>query len=132
MQILVSCSKGISNDTLETVNEILDRVVPPELRERLAYLSGPSFAAEVAAGQPTAVTIASKHDDVAARVQALMSTPRFRCYRTDDVIGGALHREIWKYCQSTSGVQPQVLQYLRVRSAGCGHSESWFLSVSCL
>ena len=46
-QILVSCTKGILNDTLETVNQILTRVLPPALHERLAFLSGPSFAAEV-------------------------------------------------------------------------------------
>jgi glycerol-3-phosphate dehydrogenase (NAD(P)+) len=59
-QILVSCTKGILNDTLETVNEILERVLPARLRSRLAYLSGPSFAAEVAQCHPTLVTIASK------------------------------------------------------------------------
>lgn len=47
VQILVSCSKGISNDTLETVNQIMTRVLPKPLHNRLAYLSGPSFAAEV-------------------------------------------------------------------------------------
>ena len=46
VQILVSCSKGISNDTLETVNQIMTRVLPQPLHARLAYLSGPSFAAE--------------------------------------------------------------------------------------
>ncbi len=45
-QILVSCTKGILNDTLETVNQILTRVLPPALHSRLAFLSGPSFAAE--------------------------------------------------------------------------------------
>lgn len=42
------------------VNEILERVLPPAFHSRLSYLSGPSFAAEVATGQPTAVTIAAK------------------------------------------------------------------------
>ncbi len=83
----MSCSKGISNDTLETVNEILERVVPPALKKRLAYLSGPSFAIEVAREQPSAVTIASRYDEVAVHAQALLSTPRFRCYRTQDITG---------------------------------------------
>ena len=47
-QILVSCTKGILNDTLETVDQILVRVLPPAFHSRLAFLSGPSFAAEVA------------------------------------------------------------------------------------
>ena len=48
-QIVVSCTKGISVDSLETVNQILTRVLPEALHSRLAYLSGPSFAAEVSA-----------------------------------------------------------------------------------
>ena len=67
--ILVSCTKGILNDSLETPNEILKRVLPPALHSRLAYLSGPSFAAEVAKQNPTAVTIASESDAVAKHVQ---------------------------------------------------------------
>lgn len=47
-------------DTLETVNEVLLRVVPASIAGRLAYLSGPSFAAEVAAGLPAAVTVAAE------------------------------------------------------------------------
>ena len=59
-KILVSCSKGILNDTLETVDQILTRIVPSAFASRLAYLSGPSFAAEVAKGLPTLVTVACK------------------------------------------------------------------------
>lgn len=51
--------QGITMDTLETVNEVLLRVVPANVAGRLAYLSGPSFAAEVAEGLPAAVTVAA-------------------------------------------------------------------------
>ena len=47
MQIMISCTKGILNDSLETVNQVLERVLPKTFHHRLAYLSGPSFAAEV-------------------------------------------------------------------------------------
>lgn len=87
LQILVSCTKGILNDTLETPQHILSRVLPPATTRNLAYLSGPSFAAEVAAGQPTVVTIASANDQAAGRAQMLLSNSRFRCYRTNDVEG---------------------------------------------
>jgi len=87
VQILVSCTKGILNDTLETPQHILSRVLPSEMTKNLAYLSGPSFAAEVAAGQPTVVTIASANDQAAGRAQMLLSNSRFRCYRTNDVEG---------------------------------------------
>lgn len=58
--ILVSCAKGILNDTLETPHEILLRVLPCTFHSQLAYLSGPSFAAEVAKQLPTVVTIAAQ------------------------------------------------------------------------
>ena len=52
LQIMVSCTKGILNDTLETVNQVLERVLPEAFHSRLAFLSGPSFAAEVTPGPP--------------------------------------------------------------------------------
>ena len=69
MQILVSCTKGILNGSLETTDQILKRVLPSSFHGQLAYLSGPSFAAEVARGQPTAVTIASESDEVAIQAR---------------------------------------------------------------
>lgn len=93
-QVLVSCSKGIENASLETVDEILERALPRKLHGNLAYLSGPSFAKEVAAQSPTAVTVASHMPWVGREVQTLLSSNRFRCYTTRDVtgveIGGAL------------------------------------------
>lgn len=83
--------------------QILMRVLPKELHGRLAYLSGPSFAAEVAAGLPTVVTIAAADDAVAARAQALLSAPRFRCYRTTDVTGVVATRASASNCISTQG-----------------------------
>ncbi len=85
--IIVSCSKGIENENLETVNEILERVLPRRLHSQLAYLSGPSFATEVALEHPTAVTVASFMPRVGHEVQELLSSRRFRCYTTRDVVG---------------------------------------------
>lgn len=107
-QILVSCTKGILNDTLETPQHILSRVLPSEMTKNLAYLSGPSFAAEVAAGQPTVVTIASANDQAAGRAQMLLSNSRFRCYRTNDVegveMGGALKNVLAIACGISDGL----------------------------
>ena len=86
-QAIVSCSKGIDNESLETVNEIFERVLPRRLKSSLAYLSGPSFAAEVAIGTPTAVTIASVDRNLARFLQHELSSDRLRCYATNDVIG---------------------------------------------
>jgi glycerol-3-phosphate dehydrogenase (NAD(P)+) len=92
--IVVSASKGIENDTLETMDEVLKEVLPGPIGARLAFLSGPSFAKEVGAGLPTAVVMASREREVAERAATLFRTERFRIYTSDDVpgveLGGAL------------------------------------------
>lgn len=94
--------------------QILTRVLPKALHGRLAYLSGPSFAAEVAAGLPTVVTIAAADDNVAARAQALLSTPRFRCYRTTDVIGA--HCSRWSKESAVCGSGRWGPRWMNLRS----------------
>ncbi len=84
---IVSCSKGIDNTSLETVNEIFERVLPRRLHLNLAYLSGPSFAAEVAVGSPTAVTIGALDRKFGRYLQNELSAGHFRCYATTDVVG---------------------------------------------
>lgn len=84
---IVSASKGIENDTLMTVDEILFDVLPGRFHKYLAYISGPSFAKEVAAGIPTAVVAASRNLEVAEIVQEAFSTPTFRVYTSEDVVG---------------------------------------------
>lgn len=85
--LLVSAAKGIENDTLLTMSEVLLEVLPATVAESLAFLSGPSFAREVAAGMPTAVVAAASRPQVARRVQEAFSTDAFRVYTNDDVIG---------------------------------------------
>jgi glycerol-3-phosphate dehydrogenase (NAD(P)+) len=81
---LCSVTKGIENRTLERPTQILAGVTG---RRRLAVLSGPSHAEEVARGLPAAVVAASRSAELAADVQALFSTGRFRVYRLSDVVG---------------------------------------------
>lgn len=85
--LLASASKGIENDTLQTMSEVLQDVLPPALHGGLAYLSGPSFAREVAAGMPTAVVAAAEKLAVARKVQGAFSTEAFRVYTNTDVHG---------------------------------------------
>jgi glycerol-3-phosphate dehydrogenase (NAD(P)+) len=80
-------SKGVEVDTLMTMSEVLESVLPAHLHPYLTFLSGPSFAAEVAAGLPTAVTVASRVEESAHVVQALFHNDRFRPYTTTDVMG---------------------------------------------
>jgi glycerol-3-phosphate dehydrogenase (NAD(P)+) len=85
--LVVSASKGIETTSLKTMAQVLAEILPREAAARATFLSGPSFALEVAREQPTAVTVASHDTDAAERVQQLFQTPYFRCYTSNDVIG---------------------------------------------
>lgn len=85
--ILVSTVKGIEVDTGMTMDRVLEEVLDPVFHPRLVFLSGPSFAAEVAACRPTAVTVACRIESFAIAVQTALSGPYFRCYTHDDVVG---------------------------------------------
>jgi glycerol-3-phosphate dehydrogenase (NAD(P)+) len=85
--LVVSASKGIENNTLLTMSEVINEVAPAALSERLSFLSGPSFAREVAADSPTAVAVASEKEEVAERVQEIFNTGYFRVYTNNDVMG---------------------------------------------
>ena len=83
-QIIVNVSKGIENESLLRISEIVEEIVP---QSRYAMLSGPSHAEEVAKNMPTTVVSASKSKEVAEYVQDLFITPSFRVYTNPDVIG---------------------------------------------
>ncbi len=105
--IVVSASKGIENDSLERMTEVLADVLSSG-PERLAVLSGPSFAAEVARGAPTAVTLASFEESVAEEARAAFASPRFRVYTSDDVpgveLGGAVKNVVAIACGIADGL----------------------------
>jgi len=65
----------------------LRRFSPPNLRPRFAALSGPSFAAEVARGEPTAVVLATKDAALGAELREEFAAPNFRVYTNNDVLG---------------------------------------------
>jgi glycerol-3-phosphate dehydrogenase (NAD(P)+) len=87
--VFVSATKGVEEGSLRRMTEVVTEVLqsvggfPP----RIAALSGPSFAREVARGDPTAVSVASTKEDLARQVQSALSDPRFRIYTNDDVVG---------------------------------------------
>ena len=85
--LLVSAAKGIENDTLLLMSEVLAEVLGSAAAGRCAYLSGPSFAREVADELPTAVAVAASNGEVARRVQELFRTDYFRVYTNPDVVG---------------------------------------------
>ncbi len=84
---LCSVAKGIEVDTLMTMSEVLEDVLPVQMHPYLTFLSGPSFATEVARGLPTAVTIAGRWERISKQVQDAFSAKTFRPYTTTDVAG---------------------------------------------
>ncbi len=81
---LVLCAKGIERETGRLMSDVAAETLPGF---SVAALSGPSFAADVARGLPTAVTIAADDAALAGDLAALLSSPLFRCYSTDDLVG---------------------------------------------
>ncbi|WP_437722632.1 NAD(P)H-dependent glycerol-3-phosphate dehydrogenase [Sorangium sp. So ce861] len=85
--LVCSATKGIENDSLMLMSEVLVDELGREAEPRLSYLSGPSFAREVAAGQPTTVVVAGRGPRETHAVQRMLATDRFRVYSSDDVVG---------------------------------------------
>jgi len=88
--ILVSTVKGLEVGSWKRMDEVLREELAPSQHPRLVFLSGPSFAAEIAQGQPTAVTLACEVESYAIAVQQSISSAWFRCYTSADVIGAEL------------------------------------------
>ena len=107
--LIVSASKGIETSTLQTMAEVLEEVVPGMPGAHACFLSGPSFALEVARKMPTAVAMASHHHDSAVQAQELFQAPYFRVYTNPDVIGvelgGALKNVIAIAAGMAAGLQ---------------------------
>jgi glycerol-3-phosphate dehydrogenase (NAD(P)+) len=82
--LVVSATKGIEADSLALMSQVFAECLP---QVRYAALSGPSFAAEVCQGQPTAVVAAAKEESIARAAQQVFATPAFRVYSNLDVIG---------------------------------------------
>jgi glycerol-3-phosphate dehydrogenase (NAD(P)+) len=91
---VLSAAKGIEEDRLVRMSEVLTEVLPPAQRGRVAVLSGPTFAHEVGHGRPTAAVLASAVPEIAREIQRVLGTPTFRLYTQADVtgveLGGAL------------------------------------------
>jgi glycerol-3-phosphate dehydrogenase (NAD(P)+) len=101
---LVTCAKGIERATRAFMTEVLAEAAPGR---RTAILSGPSFAADVAAGLPTAVTLASANEDLARALCDALRGPTLRLYHSTDVrgveIGGAAKNVLAIACGVAAG-----------------------------
>lgn len=104
LQPLVICAKGIERGSGRLMTELLKEFIP---QARLAVLSGPTFATEVARGMPTAVTVAAADPLLASQLATSFSSRSFRCYASDDLLGvelgGALKNVLAIACGVVSG-----------------------------
>jgi glycerol-3-phosphate dehydrogenase (NAD(P)+) len=104
-QLLVSATKGIEDESCLRMTQVIDEVLRPKgLELPCGVLSGPSFAQEVAAGAPTAVTIASADLALASRVQREFSSGSLRLYTNDDVVGVELGGSIKNVIAIAAGI----------------------------
>jgi glycerol-3-phosphate dehydrogenase (NAD(P)+) len=141
--ILLSVTKGIEFESGITMSSILREVAPAN---RVAALSGPSFAREVALGIPTAVVCASESDATARTIQGLFHRPEFRIYRSADVLGveygGALKNVVaiaagvsdgLGYGDNTkAGLVTRSLSEMRRLGVACGAQPETFAGLSGL
>ncbi len=101
---IVCASKGIENESLQTMHEVLEEVLAPELHPYLSFLSGPSFAKETVQRMPTAVVVAATWERVAKSVQHIFSNDYFRCYTSNDVVGVELGGALKNVCAIGAGM----------------------------
>jgi glycerol-3-phosphate dehydrogenase (NAD(P)+) len=141
--IFVSVTKGIEFETGETMSRILREHAPAN---RVAALSGPSFAREVALGVPTTVVCACESDSMSRTVQGLFHRPEFRIYRSTDILGveygGALKNIVaiaagvsdgLGYGDNTkAGLVTRALSEMRRLGVACGAQAETFAGLSGL
>ena len=111
--LLVSVSKGVEEESLQTMSAVLIHVLGESRKGSLAVLSGPSFAAEVARGLPTAVTVAAYGAETAVRLQNVFVSSRFRVYTASDVTGVEVGGAVKNVIAIAAGVSDGL---------GCGYS----------
>ena len=110
---IISASKGIEIRTLRRMDQVFEDLLSPRQMARFTVLSGPSFALEVAEGQPSAVVVASRDQAARLAAQALFQTDAFRVYTTPDVIGVELGGALKNVIALAAGV---------VAGLGFGHN----------
>jgi len=114
--VVVSASKGIENQTHLTMTGVLKETLGVS-DDRLAVLSGPSFAVEVARKLPTVVTVASRNPAIAQTTQQVFATPYFRVYTSEDTIGVELGGSVKNIIAIAAGIVDGLGLGLNTRAA---------------
>jgi len=102
--IFVNLAKGIEVNTLKRMSQVIEETIHPENYSGIATLSGPSHAEEVARDMPTAIVAASASREIAAEVQRLFATARFRVYTSTDIVGVELAGSLKNVIALASGM----------------------------
>ena len=113
-QSLILCSKGIEDGSLKLLHEVAHEAVDGS---PIAVLSGPTFAHEVAAGLPTAVTLAAEDLATATRLAEAIARPHFRPYVSDDVVGAEVGGAVKNVLAIACGVVDGLGLGLNARAA---------------
>jgi glycerol-3-phosphate dehydrogenase (NAD(P)+) len=114
--MVVSASKGIENRTHLTMTGVLKETLRVD-EDRLAALSGPSFAVEVARRIPTGVTVASRNPALAHKIQQAFATSYFRVYTSEDTIGVELGGSVKNVIAIAAGIIDGLRLGLNTRAA---------------
>ena len=88
--LIISASKGLEFPEGKTMSQVLEEILPLGTANRISVLSGPNLAKEIAAGQPSSAVIASHNLGTCRKAQSLLTTPTFRIYTNEDVLGTEL------------------------------------------
>ena len=102
--ILVSATKGLEQNSLLRMSQVIAQTGGDEFRSRIAVLSGPTFAREIAQGEPAAVVISSENSEIAHRVQHAFSSSTFRLYTNSDPVGVELGAALKNVIAIAAGV----------------------------
>jgi len=115
--ILACATKGIDEEKLGTMGEVLGEIFGAKSKDRHAFLSGPTFALEVARGQPAAVTVAASNESVGRDVQEMLSSPNFRVYTSRDVVGVQIGGVVKNVIAIAAGISDGLGLGLNARAA---------------
>jgi glycerol-3-phosphate dehydrogenase (NAD(P)+) len=102
--IVLSATKGLEEQSLKTMGDVFSEIFGAARRDRFAFLSGPTFASEVARGLPAAVTVAAYDESVGSDVQETLSTTSLRVYTSRDIVGVQMGGVIKNIIAIASGI----------------------------
>lgn len=99
--IFVCCSKGLEMSSLKLPSQIVSSIFP---KNKIAVISGPNFAAEIARGLPAATVVASKNEEVSKKIANLIKSPTLRPYLSSDIIGSQIAGALKNIYAIASGI----------------------------